>query len=111
MSGAADPDQVFAALADPTRRQLLELIAGSPGGTATATELAARLPVTRQAVAKHLAVLTAAGLVAPTRTGREVRHAVRAAPLAEAAAWLADRAAQWDRRLAAIRDLAEQGPR
>lgn len=68
-------EEVFAALADPTRRRLLELLSGR--GDATATELAADLPVTRQAVVKHLAVLDQAGLVTGRRDGRERRYQVR----------------------------------
>lgn len=97
--------EVFAALADPTRRTLLDLLAGTPG--ASATVLAAGLPVTRQAVVKHLAVLTEAGLVTPARAGREVRYTLRPAPLATTVHWLTARAAQWDRRLDDIRRLAE----
>ena len=94
------PDRVFDALADPNRRRLLGFLAERE--TATATELAAELPVTRQAVAKHLAALAAAGLVEGTRQGRETRYRLTPAPLAEAAAWMADVGAQWDTRLAAL---------
>ena len=73
-------------------------------GTATATELAAELPVTRQAVAKHLAALSAAGLVEATRVGRETRYRLEPARLAEATAWIERVGAQWDARLAALRD-------
>lgn len=89
---------VLAALADPTRRRLLELLAAQ--GEATATTLAGALSVTRQAVVKHLAVLDAAGLVAGRRIGRDVRYAVRATALDSASEWLAALAADWDRRLA-----------
>ncbi|MFE0460877.1 ArsR/SmtB family transcription factor [Kitasatospora sp. NPDC058965] len=99
---------MLAALADPTRRQLLDLIAARPDGSATATELAGAVPVTRQAVVKHLAVLAEAGLVEPHRTGREVRHALRTAPLLDTARWLTERGAAWDRRLAAIKAIAEE---
>lgn len=102
-------DGVLAALADPTRRQLLDVLAAR--GEATATTLAERLPVSRQAVVKHLAVLDAAGLVAATRVGREVRYAVRSAALDGTARWMAATAADWDRRLAAIKRAAEQDPR
>ena len=73
-------------------------------GSATATELAAELPVTRQAVAKHLAALTAAGLVEPSRVGRETRYRLTPERLAEATAWIERVGAQWDERLAALRD-------
>ncbi|MFC5661618.1 ArsR/SmtB family transcription factor [Kitasatospora misakiensis] len=95
--GGEAVDLVLGALADPTRRRLLDLLAAQ--GEATATELAGRLPVTRQAVVKHLAVLDAAGLVAGHRTGREVRYAVRPVALDAAARWMAELAADWDRRL------------
>jgi len=76
-------------------------------GTATATELAAELPVTRQAVAKQLGALADAGLLHATRVGRETRYRVTPQPLGEAAAWLVEVGAQWDERLAALaRSLA-----
>ncbi|MFB6634913.1 ArsR/SmtB family transcription factor [Streptomyces sp. NPDC056362] len=104
----SDPaDRVFGALADPTRRALLDLIAEQ--GEATATSLAARLPVSRQAVVKHLAVLDTAGLVTAARVGREVRYAVRPAALDATARWMAALASDWDRRLAAIKRIAEDG--
>ena len=99
------PDAVLAALADPTRRHLLELLAAR--GDATATTLAGQLPVTRQAVVKHLAVLDAAGLVTGERVGREVRYAVRPQALDATARWMASLAADWDRRLARIKRIAE----
>jgi DNA-binding transcriptional ArsR family regulator len=102
-------DSVIVALADPTRRQLLELLAAQ--GEATATTLAERLPVSRQAVVKHLAVLDAAGLVSGNRIGREVRYAVRPAALDGTARWMAALAADWDRRLAAIKRAAEAAER
>ncbi|MFF3317039.1 ArsR/SmtB family transcription factor [Streptomyces sp. NPDC003035] len=109
-SGAADAvDSVLAALADPTRRQLLDLLAAQ--GEATATTLAERLPVSRQAVVKHLAVLDAAGLVSGGRVGREVRYAVRPAALDATARWMASLAADWDRRLARIKSVAEEAER
>ena len=98
-------DSVLVALADPTRRQLLDLLAAQDG--ATATTLAARLPVSRQAVVKHLAVLAGAGLVSGGRVGREVRYAVRPAALDATAQWMAALAADWDRRLANIKRVAE----
>ena len=93
----SQPD-VFAALGDPTRRELLEQVAAR--GEATATELAAALPITRQAVAKHLGILAGAGLVQPRREGRETRYAPTPEPLGDAIAWMADLGAQWDARLA-----------
>jgi DNA-binding transcriptional ArsR family regulator len=100
-------DSVLAALADPTRRQLLDLLAAQ--GEATATTLAEGLPVSRQAVVKHLAVLDAAGLVSGGRVGREVRYAVRPAALDVTAQWMAALAVDWDVRLANIKRVAEAG--
>ena len=71
-------------------------------GTATATELAAELPVTRQAVAKQLVALADAGLLRATRVGRETRYTVTPQPLGDAAAWLVEMGARWDERLAAL---------
>ncbi|MDG4858548.1 metalloregulator ArsR/SmtB family transcription factor [Streptomyces sp. T-3] len=102
-------DNVLGALADPTRRQLLELLAAH--GEATATTLAGPLPVSRQAVVKHLAVLDAAGLVSHHRAGREVRYAVRPAALDMTARWMTSLAADWDRRLAHIKRVAEAAER
>ncbi|MET7464382.1 metalloregulator ArsR/SmtB family transcription factor [Nonomuraea sp. NPDC005501] len=102
---AGEVDSVLAALADPTRRHLLDLLAAR--GEATATTLAERLPVSRQAVVKHLAVLDAAGLVSGSRVGREMRYAVRPAALDATARWMAALAADWDRRLATIKRVAE----
>jgi DNA-binding transcriptional ArsR family regulator len=90
---------VFGALADPTRRRLLAALAHRP---ATATELAGDLPVSRQAVVKHLAALADAGLLERQRSGREVRYRVTAAPLSDAVSWIATVGAQWDDRLAAL---------
>ncbi|MER7976407.1 metalloregulator ArsR/SmtB family transcription factor [Streptomyces sp. NPDC095817] len=98
-------DGVLGALADPTRRQLLDLLAEM--GTGTATTLAERLPVSRQAVVKHLVVLDTAGLVSGSRVGREVRYTLRPAALNAASRWMAALAADWDRRLAHIKRVAE----
>lgn len=98
-------DELWAAVAEPTRRRLLDVLLAH--GDATATTLAGELPVTRQAVAKHLAVLDRAGLVEGRRQGREVRYAVRPERLDAATQWLARVAAEWDSRLAAIKRLAE----
>ena len=98
--------EVFAALSDPNRQHLLESLA-QQGHGASATTLAAALPVTRQAVNKHLRVLQQAGLVGATRRGREVRYAVRREQLDRSAAWLTDLAERWDRRLAGIKAVAE----
>lgn len=106
---AAGRDAVFEALSDPTRRKLLALL--GERGAASATELAAELPVTRQAVQKHLSGLAAAGLAAPERHGREVRYRLTPAPLSDAMAWMATVGAQWDSRLAALeRHIAASRP-
>lgn len=93
-------DAVLGALGDPTRRHLLQALADA--GPATATELAHGLPVTRQAVTKHLSALEAAGLAQRERAGREVRYRLEPAPLSEAAGWMTGVGAQWDARLAAL---------
>jgi ArsR family transcriptional regulator, cadmium/lead-responsive transcriptional repressor len=92
-----DPGPVFAALADPTRRAVLRAVAAH--GTATATELTEEVEVTRQAVAKHLRVLSDAGLVAAERAGKEQRYRVTPAPFTDAVAWMAEVGAAWDARL------------
>ncbi|HEY6748245.1 MAG TPA: metalloregulator ArsR/SmtB family transcription factor [Mycobacteriales bacterium] len=106
-SGASPPEpeavaeQVFVALADPTRRAILAALAS--GGPATATDLAGRLPITRQAVAKHLALLTEAGLVtAEPGERRRVRYRLRSAPMRVAQQFLAALARDWDDRLDAL---------
>jgi ArsR family transcriptional regulator, cadmium/lead-responsive transcriptional repressor len=98
-------DELWAAVADPTRRAVLDVLLAH--GEATATTLAAELPVTRQAVAKHLAVLERAGLVEGRRRGREMRYALRAERLDAATRGLMRVAADWDARLATIKRLAE----
>jgi DNA-binding transcriptional ArsR family regulator len=102
---AGEIDDVLSALAEPIRRRVLDVIAGR--GEATATAVAAELPISRQAVAKHLAILEEAGLVAGHRQGREVRYAVRPEPLDATARWLTQLADEWDARLAVIKRLAE----
>jgi DNA-binding transcriptional ArsR family regulator len=100
-------DRVLAAMADPTRRRLLEVLAVREPASASA--LAHELPVSRQAVVKHLGILREAGLVEGGRTGREVRFSVRPAGLQAAARWMAALASDWDARLAEIKSLAESG--
>lgn len=102
-------DQLWAAVGDPTRRRLLDVLLAHR--EATATTLARELPVTRQAVAKHLAVLDRAGLVEGDRRGREVRYVVRPKQLDAAARAMARVAAQWDERLLAIKRIAESSAR
>ena len=98
-------DAVFGALSDPTRRRLLSAVAQRP--EITATELAAELPISRQAVVKHLGALAEAGLLDRERSGREVHYRITPAPLSEAVSWMAQVGGQWDARLAR---LAEQFP-
>jgi DNA-binding transcriptional ArsR family regulator len=90
---------VFGALADPMRRRLLTEIATRP---ATATELAHSLPISRQAVSKHLSSLSDAGLVERERAGRDVRYRVTPQPLSDAVSWMAEVGGQWDERLARL---------
>jgi DNA-binding transcriptional ArsR family regulator len=91
---------VFAALSDSTRREVIRRLAQDP---ATATELATRLPVSRQAIAKHLSALAEAGLVTAERHGREVRYQLTTEPLATAVSWITDLDETWSERLAALR--------
>ena len=95
---------VFSALSDPTRRQILEWLDGGVPGTAT--ELADRLPISRQAVTKHLKELEVAGLLISEKSGRETRYSVTGHGLDTAARWIADRSAAWDDRLERLRDAA-----
>ena len=96
-------EEVFTALADPTRRAILAALAA--GGPATATDLATRLPITRQAIAKHLALLAEAGLVsAEPGERRRVRFRLRSAPMQLAQQFLAALARDWDRQLGALQD-------
>ena len=98
-----EADAVFAALSDPTRRQLLEWLDDE---VATATSLAERLPISRQAVAKHLSELSAAGLVSSRREGRETLFSVDNEGLEPVSEWLAQRAAVWEQRLARLAETA-----
>lgn len=99
------PVDVFAALADPMRWRLLTLLADREY---SASALARELPITRPGVLKHLAVLERAELIRRRRAGREVRYAVRPERLASTARWIDATAAAWDRRLDALRRLAEE---
>lgn len=101
---AGPPDRtgaVFGALSDPTRRALFAAIAQQPA--VTATQLASELPISRQAVLKHLSALADAGLLDRHRSGREVRYRVTPAPLSDAVSWMAEVGGEWDARLAALR--------
>ena len=99
----ATAEQVFSALADPTRRAILATLASQ--GPATATDLAGRLPITRQAIAKQLVLLADAGLVTPEAgERRRVRYQLRPAPVRVAQQFLAALAHDWDQRLEALTD-------
>ena len=101
--------EVFTALADPTRRWVLRLVAER--GPTSATLLERELPVTRQAIVKHLAVLNRAGLVAGQRTGQEVRYALLPGRLDEVSDWIAEIGSRWDERLARLRQVVlDQSP-
>lgn len=104
MSNAVD-DDLWSAVGDPMRRRMLDLLLSGDGGTATT--LSERLPVTRQAIAKHLAVLDRVGLVHATPSGRERRYEVDEAQLARAVAQLSSVGAAWDARLRRIKRIAE----
>jgi DNA-binding transcriptional ArsR family regulator len=97
-------DDLWSAIGDPTRRRMLDLLLEGGG---TATTLGGRLPVTRQAVAKHLDVLDRVGLVRPTSVGREKRYHVDEAQLARAVAQLSSVGSAWDARLHRIKRIAE----
>ena len=105
MTAAVD-DELWSAVGDPTRRRMLDLLLVD--GTGTATSLSERLPVSRQAVAKHLAVLDRAGIVHGTATGRERRFRVDDAQLARAAEQLTTVGSSWDGRLRRIARIAER---
>ena len=99
-------DAVFSALSDPTRRAVIRSL--SAGGPFTATELASRLPVTRQAVSKHLALLEEAGLVSAATEGRRRRYRLTPGPFGDAVVWMADVGAEWDDRLQSLRRHVER---
>jgi DNA-binding transcriptional ArsR family regulator len=102
---AVDDEQLWAAVAEPSRRRLIDLLVAH--GEATPTTLAKELPFSRQAVSKHLAVLLDAGLVVQHREGREVRYTVQPDRLEAAAQAMSAAAARWDARLRAIKRIAE----
>jgi DNA-binding transcriptional ArsR family regulator len=91
---------VFAALADPTRRAVVRSLSQQP--TVTASALATQLPISRQAVTKHLATLAGAGLIEGRREGRETRYRLTPEPLDDAVRWMAEVGAAWDERLARL---------
>lgn len=99
-----DDQAVFSALADPTRRAVLERLTAQ--GPASATQLALELPISRQAITKHLMLLDDAGLVERTAVGRQVRYSARLDPLAGVTTWMDRVGSEWDRRLERLkRDL------
>jgi DNA-binding transcriptional ArsR family regulator len=104
-AAATVDDALWSAIGDPIRRRMLDLVLAQGG--ATATSLGQQLPVTRQAVAKHLVVLDRVGLVRPTVEGREKRYRVDEAQLARAAAQLESVGSAWDARLQRIKRIAE----
>jgi DNA-binding transcriptional ArsR family regulator len=105
VSTATVDDDLWSAIGDPTRRRLVDLLLAD--GNGTATTLGRRLPVTRQAVAKHLGVLDRVGLVRATQEGREKRYRVDDAQLARAVAQLSSVGSEWDARLRRIKQIAE----
>jgi ArsR family transcriptional regulator, cadmium/lead-responsive transcriptional repressor len=105
VSRVAIDDDLWSAVGDPTRRRMLDLLLADGGGTATT--LSDRLPVTRQAVAKHLGVLDRVGLVRAKPAGRERRYLVDEAQLARAVAQLSSVGTAWDARLQRIKRIAE----
>lgn len=92
-----DPQPVLAALADPTRRAVFERL--NTEGPATASQLASEMPVSRQAISKHLGQLDAAGLVDRVSQGREVLYSAQVAPLGEITGWVEQVGSDWDQRL------------
>ncbi len=107
MSPGADPGPVFAALADPTRRAIVDALLRD--GTTSVPTLTADLPITRQAVAKHLATLGEAGLVTRARApGREVRYALRPGALRPAATWIDQAERAWENRLERLKAVVER---
>jgi DNA-binding transcriptional ArsR family regulator len=104
MTTQAD-DELWSAIGDPSRRQVLDLLVSN--GEVSASWLAGRVPFSRQAVAKHLVVLERAGLVSRRKQGREVLYQVLPGRLDQATRAMAELAAQWDRRLGIIKRLAE----
>ena len=104
MTAQAD-DELWSAVADPSRRRVLDLLINN--GEVSASWLGRHVPFSRQAVSKHLVVLERSGLISRRKQGREVVYQVEADRLDQAARAMADLAAQWDRRLAAIKRLAE----
>lgn len=102
-------DAVFSALSDPTRRSMLVTL--SREDTMTASRLASDLPISRQAVAKHLGALREADLVSSERVGRETLYRLHPEPLGDVATWIKVVGGQWDRRLAALEKALQRWER
>jgi DNA-binding transcriptional ArsR family regulator len=100
VTGEPTVGAVFSALSDPTRRRVVELLSTHPSVTASA--LAQDLPITRQAISKHLTTLEEAGLVRVSHEGREARYRLTPEPLSGAMQWMASAGAHWDERLARL---------
>jgi DNA-binding transcriptional ArsR family regulator len=107
MPGSTGPDAVFSALSDPTRREVMRRL--SEDGPTTLVELAADLPVTRQAISKHLVVLEEAGLVRVSGDTRRRTYRLTPRPLTDAMGWMIDVGAEWDERLDSLRRHVEHG--
>jgi ArsR family transcriptional regulator, cadmium/lead-responsive transcriptional repressor len=105
MSVAVD-DELWSAVGDPTRRRMLDLLVND--GTGTATALSQQLPVSRQAISKHLLVLDRAGLVHGSQAGKERRYRVDEEQLTRAISQLTEVSAEWDKRLRRFRRIAEE---
>ncbi len=106
MAESTGPGAVFSALSDPTRREVIRRL--SEDGPTTLVELAAELPVTRQAVSKHLVVLEEAGLVQASGDTRRRSYSLTPRPLTDAMDWMVDVGAEWDERLDALRRHVER---
>ncbi len=106
-SSQAPVGAVFAALADPTRRHVVELLSQQP--TVTASGLAQELPISRQAIAKHLRALMQAGLLTCVQEGRETQYRLSPQPLGSAMRWMASAGARWDGRLARLQQELGEG--
>ena len=102
---AQTDDELWSAISDPSRRRVLDLLVSN--GEASASWLARRVPFSRQAVSKHLAVLERAGLISRRKQGREVLYQIQAGRLDQATRAMAQLASQWDRRLGTIKRRAE----
>ena len=101
-------EAVFTALSDPTRRRVVEVLSQRP--SVTASGLAQELPITRQAIAKHLTTLVEAGLLSAVHEGRETRYRLTPEPLAGAMQWMASAGARWDERLARLAQRLAERP-